>query len=770
MLDSKYNWQFNDDIEDTTIDLNISNIIKKILHKRGIKNTQEAEEFLYPKIENLHDPYLFQDMDLVVNRVFQAIENQEKILIYGDYDADGVTSTAVLVYTLREMGALVDYYIPNRFTEGYGPNVEAFQLAKENGVSVIITVDNGIAAPKEASLARELGIDLIITDHHEAQDEMPEAYAIIHPGLEKEYPFNELAGVGVAFKVAQALSKEFPKHLLSLVAIGTVADLVSLRGENRILVKSGLKEMDRSSFPGIHALKKLGKIETELTTEHIGFIIGPRLNAVGRLQDASLAVDLLLESDDVLANDMAEEINAINQERQQIVRKIAEEAFEEIEATMKDDDIIIVAKENWNPGVLGIVASRIVNKYHRPAIVLGINDDGETAKGSARSIDAFDLFKECMNVKDLFLQVGGHAQAAGMTVELSKLEQLREALNERASLLTKEDFQQHLIVEDTVQWKDLDLEFPKELELLAPFGMQNEKPLFQIESIDLKHIRKIGAKKNHLKLTGEKEDAAIEMIGFQFGEVADALTPGASIDVLGEIEVNEWNGNKKLQVKLQDIRCRQWQLFDFRGKTVPFEVEKSLATENTLAISFNQRLKNDWINIIPYEEVQSSDLEKTKRLALYELPNNMKELESILHLSTYEAIYLCYQNSDSQLLSRLANRDDFKELYITLKKHKRIMENQKPQLAEAKNWSMNQVDFMIKVFFELNFVKITNGEIIFHQESEFKPLEESKTYLRKIDQREVEELLYFSNYKDIKSWFNERLQAKASEGEVVYEF
>ncbi|MDV2581093.1 single-stranded-DNA-specific exonuclease RecJ [Alkalibacillus haloalkaliphilus] len=770
MLKSKMNWKSVSNNQTPQLNLSVSSVIERMLVRRGIHTQEEAEAFLYPTINDLHDPFLFEQMERVVLRIKQAIENEEKILIYGDYDADGVTATSVLVKTLSSLGAIVDYYIPNRFTEGYGPNEAAFRAVHEAGGTLIITVDNGIAAPKEAAVAKELGIDLIITDHHEEQDEIPDAYAIIHPRLSENYPFNDLAGVGVAFKLAHALLGQIPKELTGLVAIGTVADLVPLKGENRVLVKQGLSTLTHNDMPGIEAIKTIGKIEPPITTEHIGFIIGPRINAVGRLQDASLAVDLILEDDPIIAEDMAKEIDELNLERQQIVKEIADQAFEMIEQNHKDDDVIILANEGWNPGVLGIVASRIVNKYYKPTIVLGIDRDKGIAKGSGRSIPAYDMFKEGMKVNDLFVHFGGHAQAAGMTVNLDQLDDLRKVLNEKASeILTEEDLIPNLMIEDEVNWAELDINFPQELELLAPFGMENEKPVFQVNQVKLTNIRKIGAKQNHIKLHGDIEGLTVEMIGFQMGDIADKLTLGSEVDVVGEIEVNEWNGNRKLQVKLKDLRCNQWQLFDYRGKGLTDQVKSILSSDQVLFVYFNESPTFEKeANYYHYSELTLLERQQYNKLVCLDLPESLETFEEAIQFKQFEAIYLCFNNENNHLFSFIPSRDAFKTLYVTLKKHQVIKHEQKAQLAEAKNWSLEQLDFMLEVFFDLNFVKITNGDITFRNDVEFKPLEESVAYKRKQDALKVEETLYYSNYGELKEWIDSKLRLQTKEGEVVH--
>lgn len=359
MLESKTKWEFLNEPNESIQLSDYSPITAQLLTQRGIMTDETAKQFINPDLAALNSPEALSMIDKAALRVHQAIADQEKILVFGDYDADGVSSTALLLKVLQELNASCDFYIPNRFTEGYGPNEAAFKVAAEQGVKVIITVDTGIAAIHEAEVAKELGIDLIITDHHELQDELPDAYATINPKCSPDYPFQELAGVGVAFKFAERLLGYFPEHLLDFVAIGTIADLVPLVDENRVLAYFGLQKLTTTTNIGLRALKKLCKIEGNVTEENVGFLLGPRINAVGRLQDASLAVELLMTGDAGEATEIAEMIQTINEERQQIVSTIVEEAEQMINFS-GEKSVIMVAKEGWNEGVLGIVASRLV--------------------------------------------------------------------------------------------------------------------------------------------------------------------------------------------------------------------------------------------------------------------------------------------------------------------------------------------------------------------------------------------------------------------------
>ncbi|KGX93514.1 single-stranded DNA-binding protein [Pontibacillus halophilus JSM 076056 = DSM 19796] len=779
MLRSKAKWDVSALSEPSvTIDdsLSVSTLTQRLLRQRGIHTKEAALEFLTPDLDKLHDPMLFDDMQKSVDRVRQAVQNDERVLVFGDYDADGVSATTVMVEALREVGATVDYYIPNRFTEGYGPNEAAFRKAKEAGVSLIITVDTGIAAVHEAAVAKELDIDLIITDHHEVQEQLPDAYALLHPKHSSHYPFPELAGVGVAFKFAHALLEEFPKHLLDLVVIGTIADLVPLHGENRILAYCGLKAITRSIRPGIVALKNICGIEGTMTEEDIGFMIGPRINAVGRLQDASPAVQLMLTEDDEEAVALAEMIQQLNQQRQKVVADISKEAEAMIEADeSKLSSVLVVGKEGWNPGVLGIVASKLVQKYDRPAIVLAFDPDKGTAKGSARSIDAFDLFVNCMEVRHLFTHFGGHSQAAGMTLPLEQVDLLRSSLSQMADdKLAPEDFSQLLAIDGKVSLDEITLEKIHEINSLAPFGMGNPKPLFMLEKEVPREMRQIGSQLNHLKLQFKAEGAPIDAVGFGLGELYNQIAPQSSVSIVGELSVNEWNGRKKPQVMMKDLRVDDWQLFDLRGNRHAKKFFDQLAVKDGLAIAFDRT--NTVHSTFDGFKLQFVDEERLHELpegviehvVFLDLPNSLELMSNVLHRLRPRNVYTAYRVHDAAFLKTLPTREHFKWFYGMVRKHESFhLERDSGKLASYKGWTKETVEFIAQVFFELGFVKIENGLLTLNPNPVKKDLAESQQYQQKLNQLQVEQTLYFSSYQQLKVWMDEQMDTVVNVKEEV---
>ncbi|TFD92388.1 single-stranded-DNA-specific exonuclease RecJ [Jeotgalibacillus sp. R-1-5s-1] len=748
--------------------LNIPLFIANLLIQRGIAEPDAASDFLYADKKEVHDPFLMKDMDKAVDRIKRAISEQEMILVYGDYDADGVTSTSVLLTALRELGAEAEFYIPNRFTEGYGPNEGAFRDAVAQGFSLIITVDNGISGVHEAQVLKELNTDLIITDHHEPGPELPEALAIIHPNHpESNYPFKELAGVGVAFKLAHALLGRVPDELLDLVAIGTIADLVPLHGENRILVKKGLKQLRATRRPGIHAiLKKAGSNVSEADEETVGFAIGPRLNAVGRLSDADPAVDLLMTEDTGEAEGIAAEIDRLNKERQSIVAEITKEATEIVEEHYRSEGnrVLVLAKAGWNPGVVGIVASKLVEKYYRPVIILCIDEDSGKAKGSARSIEGFNMFQELSKNREILPHFGGHPMAAGMTLSAEHVDLLRENLNRQAESMRDEDFIPVTHIDVPIKIEDTDLKAIEQLNMLSPFGMKNAKPKVLVEQAAISSIRKIGANQNHLKVTLKQDDYSLDAIAFQLGEAADHISPLASIDVIGELSVNEWNNTRKPQLFIKDLRVKEWQLFDVRGITQPARWV-SLVPENAVAVSFKKGTYDRFCDLFSghelhliedHEQAKQTDLMQ-RPLVLLDLPEEERVLVNLINNERPSRLYAHFYHEDPQFFSAVPGRDQFAWFFAFLKKRGTFnLKNQGQALASHRGWSIDTINFMTKVFFELDFVTINDGFVSINEHIQKRDLTESPAYQRKTQSVKMEQELLYSSFHDLKRWFEER--------------
>jgi single-stranded-DNA-specific exonuclease len=783
MLKSKTRWvvrKADQQLVETLVnELKITPLVASLLINRGLNTVDSARYFLFGK-EQFHDPFLLKGMDIAVNRIREAIERQEPILIFGDYDADGVSSTTVLMLTLRDLGANVQFYIPNRFTEGYGPNETAFRRASENGIKLIITVDTGISAINEAAIAKELGLDLIITDHHEPGPVLPEALAIIHPKLpDSVYPFRELAGVGVAFKVAHALYGEVPEQLLEIAVIGTIADLVSLKDENRLIAKKGLEKLKVTKNKGLKAILKVAGVDQQnINEETIGFSLAPRINAVGRLENADMAVELLLTDDPFEAEALAQEMDELNKTRQSIVNSITTEAIEEVERNYPTDSnsVLVIGKEGWNAGVIGIVASRLVEKFYRPTIVLSFDKEKGLAKGSARSIAGFDLFKNLSECRDILPHFGGHPMAAGMTLKLEDVSDLRQRLNNLANeQLTKDDFIPITTLDHQIKVDEINLSALGELNLLAPFGMDNPKPKVLISNVQISTMRKIGSEQNHLKVMVNDNGTNLDGIGFGLGPLVDHISPASKISIIGELAINEWNNIRKPQIFIQDVSVETWQLFDHRGVKRINSMVKSIPHEKRNYIIFNKEqlekmdpaLKSEVIFIKDEAEAKGFDSHHAN-VVLVDLPPSKELLHHLFKGKRPARIYTYFHKENSDFFSTIPTRDHFKWFYgFLLKKGPIDIGRYGDDIAKHRGWSTETITFMSKVFSELDFVTINNGFITLNKQSQKRDLTDSITYQTKQAQYELERDLLFSSFQQLKSWFDQVIEESVTIEEAI---
>ena len=539
-------------------ELGVTRSLANILWNRGICSREAAEVFLQPEKQVFYDPFLLKDMDKAVTRIIEAIDHDEKIVVYGDYDVDGMTATTLLVHNLRALGASVDFYIPHREKEGYGFNQPALQSIAEGGAKLLVSVDCGIASVEDvAAMAGKL--DIIVTDHHLPGENLPPAVAVVNPHrTDCPYPDKNLAGVGVAFKLCQALWQEMHGQTyeqdLEIVALGTVADIVPLLGENRKIVAAGLKKMRRSSFAGMRALVEVSDIrDDELNTGHVGFRLAPRLNAAGRIGSARKGVELLLTRDTAQAESLAMELDMLNSQRQTIEQDILAKAEAELAGVdVNNLPAIVVAGEKWNPGVIGIVASRLVDKYYKPVIVFSKQEDG-ICKGSCRSIEGLHMYEALAACHEHILQFGGHSQAAGLSVSMDELDNFRQAFAQvAADTLTPQDYVPKVKVEMELAPEEITFELVEELAKLEPFGMANPKPLFGVRGIRGTAAQAIGKEGQHLRFqvgTTEKPLTALlwnrsDYVGIVNSEVIDMVYSPA---------INEWQGNCSLQCMVDSI-------------------------------------------------------------------------------------------------------------------------------------------------------------------------------------------------------------------------
>lgn len=546
-----------------SMELGISKILAQLLINRGIYTVDQAKAFLGSELDQMFSPWLMQDMERAVQRILTAKEKGEPILVYGDYDVDGITGTTVLVLALRRLGCQVEYFIPHRLEEGYGLNKEALERAAERGIGLVVTVDCGISGVDEVAVAKSLGLDIVITDHHEPPLQLPAALAVLDPKrADCGYPFKELAGVGVALKLIQGLFEQAGlvqqdwENYIDLVCLGTVADIVPLQGENRILVKHGLPQISSGKRPGLQALIKVSGIKSEvLGTRELGFGLAPRLNAAGRMGDAGLGVELLLAEDAEVADNIAAELNRGNQERQQVESKVLAEALALLEADpeLAQSKVLVLASENWHPGVIGIVASRLVDRFYRPTFMISL--EAGKGKGSARSIAGFNLYQAMVNCQDHLEQFGGHAMAAGFSIQEEKITDFCEAVNRFAEeALTEEHLTPNLDLDALINLTELSMDTVQELNQLSPLGHCNPGPMLGCCQATVVNCREVGKNGGHLKMRVREKQTIFDGIGFNLASYSEMLAANDTVDMAFVPSINVWNGRSSVQLEVKELK------------------------------------------------------------------------------------------------------------------------------------------------------------------------------------------------------------------------
>lgn len=570
--------------------IKVTPITLRVLINRGIDTKEKVNEFLNSSLKKLYNPYLMKDMDKAISIMVDAINNNEKIIVYGDYDADGVTSTAILYKAIKNCGGRVDYHIPHRENEGYGMSVSRIETIAEEGFDLIISCDNGISAIEEVKRAKELGLKVIITDHHELPFEeiegerrtvLPNSDALINPKQEDcNYPFKLLCGAGVAYKFSLALYDAMnmkdanTDELLELAAIGTICDVVDLKDENRIIAKTGLKILSNTKNMGLKALKHIIDIKDEVTCYNVGFNIGPCINATGRLETAQLSLDLLLCEDSGEALDIATKIFNLNKERQDLTTESVEQVCADIEGTsLINDRVLVVYNKSIHESIAGIVAGRIKEKYGKPTFVL--TEGKEMPKGSGRSIEEYNMFEEMIKCKEVLSKFGGHPMAAGLSIEEENISRFRELLNENCTL-NEEDLAIKIRVDSPIKLSYVTEEVVQEFKLLEPFGKGNPSPILQANHVPVGDIKFLGSEQQHVKfrfnidgtnnmmegLYFNKRDEVIEILKLAYGDdyseyEAGYIKPkGLVLDILFQPDINEYMGRRSVQLKLKDIKLK----------------------------------------------------------------------------------------------------------------------------------------------------------------------------------------------------------------------
>lgn len=552
-------WEFYNidtkEVENIKNKYNISRLVATVIANKQLQGSIDV--YLNPTRKDFYDPFLMPDMEIAVNRIIKAIENKEKVIIYGDYDVDGITSITVLKKFLKERGLDVDSYIPNRLDEGYGLNKNAIDKIVAEKYTLMITVDCGISGIEEVDYANSLGLETVITDHHEPAQTLPNAIAVVDAKRkDNQYPYNQLAGVGVVFKVIQAISikynldeKEYLKFL-DFVCVGTISDIVPLVDENRVISKLGLKLVEVTKNVGLRALlESIGSKVIDSST--ISFGVAPRINACGRLGYEQEALDLFFTENIVQAQEIAKDLSRYNSERQQKEVKIYKESIEMIENGEKDKNCIILGHEDWHHGVIGIVSSKITEMYYKPSILIGFeNDEG---KGSGRSIQGFDLHEALSNCSQYIERFGGHSMAIGITVKRKDFDNFKQEVEEYCKKAKVSEYVPVIKIDEEITAEDINIETVKGLKSLEPYGEANKMPLFIYKNLKIDSIRALSEGK-HIKLTLRDKNILIDAIGFNMGNLVNEFLLGDRVDVVGCLEINKYNGKESVQLNLKDMR------------------------------------------------------------------------------------------------------------------------------------------------------------------------------------------------------------------------
>ena len=750
----KYNWiyptydeSFIKEVESYSISKNIA----KILNARDIKDISSVKKFFSDEFEEGYDPYLMYDMQKAVDRINEAIDNEEKILVYGDYDADGITSTVLLVETLISLGANVSSYIPNRFEEGYGPNKEAFTKIINSGISLIITVDNGIAGVEEVELANELGCDVIITDHHKIQDIIPNAYAIIHPEHpEGDYPFKKLAGVGVAFKLAHALLEIFPDFLLDLVAIGTIADMVSITDENRIFVKQGLELLNEDPRIGLKMLLELSNINSKIDEQTVGFYIAPKLNSIGRMDSAKLGLSFLMAEDAANARVLAEQIEKFNIERKQVTEEIVKDVIDKIETSDKKNKNVIMISGDYHEGVLGIVASNIVEKYQKPVFIM--NSKEGILKGSARSIYDFNIYTAMNKISDLFIAFGGHTLAAGFSFDEVNLDKIENFLDsEYENYKQNNELKSTKNIDIVTSLEEISYQFFNSLEALKPYGMDFEKPTILIENSMVLNKTYFGSEKQYLRLTIADEVGNLECISFKDTSLFDKVKNNDIIDLLCTLDKNNFNGRTKLQAHIIDINVKEFLFEDLRF--INYDISKIDNSCLKLSKNIDDRSNNFYL----YKDINSIDSD-FDNIYLLDIPNNKEFIEKIVRLKPKKIYLIC---DEKQVLSDkyLIDKDRLIKLFniILSTNNKQInISQQLDKLLALLKTNVDSIKIMIQIFKELNLIAFKNNTIILNPNYKTVDLKKSESFVRMESIFKIEHILLKESIANINNIFDNK--------------
>ena len=701
-------------------------ILNQVLLNRDLDTKEKVNNFIKADFSKLRDPYLLTDLNKAVDRFIQAIENNEKIIIYGDYDVDGITSTSLFIRFFNDIKFTnFDYYIPNRLKEGYGLRMDSIKNIEINQFDLLITVDCGITAIKEVDFLNEQGLDVIITDHHKLSEKLPAAYAVVDPQREQSKYYKVLAGVGVVFKLLQAVDNKLNlniiKNHLDLVTLGTVADIVELKNDNRIIVKEGLKVLKNTNKLGLKKLlSKLKLDDKKINPGQIGYIVAPPINAIGRMEDPDEGVKLLITNKEEEAEKISKKLISINRDRQKKEEKIYNKALKMIEKEdIKNQKPIVLSSRNWHRGVIGIVASRLVEKYYLPVILIAIGEDG-VGHGSARSISKLDITEGLGYAKEFLDNYGGHSMAAGLSIKEENINKFRNKLNEYIKeSLNPEDFIPGIKVDSIIDVNKITHEFHKKLDLLKPYGVGNPRPKFLLSNIKLKNHYTVGKKNKHLKI---KLSNGLSGICFNMGDIHHKIKD-KKLDLVIKVYLNNWRGKDEVEIRVEDINIRSdhtyfpitfqknnYIIYDKRGIEKKYKYLQGLNKyQNKIAVFINgskqidkarekltelgiEVLENDWEkfknnkkDLILFDKNFDTNIEIDTHLVMYSVPFSLNYLYEIINNFEHKMIHLIFNNQDLELNEILINKSlpdksTIKNTYNLIQSNKKDKKNQKDEI------------------------------------------------------------------------------------------
>lgn len=777
MFERKYDWVQSEEPADDQVEAlhqatGLSPLVVRILIARGYNTADKIKRFMTVDEKSFYDPFLMHDMEQACQRIQDAIVADEKIMIYGDYDVDGITSTAIMYETLTSyLGAQnVEYYIPDRFNDGYGPNRQVYERMVADGVQLLITVDNGVSGKDEVAYAQANGVDVIITDHHELPSELPEAVAIVHPAHPAgEYPFKSLSGAGVALMVAAALLEEFPQEMFDLATLGTVADVMPLVDENRALVKVGLQVLQNTSRPGLQALYKEAEVDVaHLNEETIQFALAPRLNSLGRMGSAAIAVQLLTSLDDELVVDLAQQVEEVNAKRKQTVDTENEQAQELLDPEQK---VNILAQVGWHEGVSGILAGRILEQTNKPTIIFSIDQTTGLAKGSGRSNDNFDLFAALDPHRDLFENFGGHKKACGLTIKKEKLPELTTLLQTEAQkqgIKTVSKPTQHLAT--TLRVDDITVDLIKELSQLGPFGEENPAPVFAFKDYELVQAKTIGKNNNYLRLLLKQKGGTIAALSFaplSQAQLAAIVADPSPVTFIGTLALNYWRNTVTPQIMIADLEYAGIRILDQRTTRL---TAQRLTTTGTY-ICFNERLAQTIKPLLPQAATLRLATEVMKQasattpllvdeLVLVDMPQSLTELQELLQVIAPQTIRAILYVKDEAYMNGMPTRADFANVYRFVSRQQNFdIRTNLPKMVKYFHLQREQIIFILQVFFEVGFVKINDGVLSGQQVTGHFNLKQTNTYQRRLEMMAIQEKLFYSDFAQLREWFQKQLKS-----------